>query len=47
MVRVTSVSQSRELAQKTLNQFIEAMRIDEGPPPTMPAKTLPSGAQEL
>jgi hypothetical protein len=47
MVRVTSSSQNRDLAQKTLNQFIEVMRIEEGPPPTAPAKPLPSGAQEL
>jgi len=47
MVRVTSVSQNRELAQKTLNQFIEVMRIEEGPPPGAPSKTSPSGAQEL
>lgn len=47
MVRVTSSSQNRDLAQKTLNQFIDAMRIEEGPPPAAPAKPLPSGAQEL
>jgi hypothetical protein len=47
MVRVTSSSQNRELAQQTLNQFIGVMRIEEGPPPVSPAKPLPSGAQEL
>ena len=47
MIRVTSSSQNRDLAQKTLNQFIGVMRIEEGPSPTVPAKPLPSGAQEL
>ncbi len=47
MIRVLSASQNRGLAQKTLNEFIETMRIEEGPPPTPPAKPLPNGAQEL
>jgi hypothetical protein len=47
MIRAQSASQNRELAQKTLNEFIEAMRIEEGPPPTTPANPLPKGAQEL
>ncbi len=47
MIRVTSSSQNRELAQKTLTQFIEVMRIEQGPPAPMPAKPLPKGAQEL
>lgn len=47
MIRVTSVSQNRELAQKTLGQFIGVMRIEEGPPPTAPASPPPKGSQEL
>ena len=47
MIRVTSSSQNRDLAQKTLNEFIGVMHIEEGPPPAAPAKPLPKGAQEL
>jgi hypothetical protein len=34
MIRIQSVSANQELAQKSLDQFIEAMTIAEGPPPT-------------
>ncbi len=39
MIRVQSASQNRDLAQKTLNDFIDVMKIEEGPP-------LPPGAPE-
>jgi hypothetical protein len=39
MIRVESASQNRDLAQKSLNDFVEVMKIEEGPP-------LPSGAPE-
>jgi hypothetical protein len=34
MIRIQSASPNRELAQKSLAQFIEAMRIEEGPAPS-------------
>ena len=42
MIRVQSSSADRELAQKTMDQFIEIMRIEEGPPGPPPAQTKPS-----
>mgnify|MGYP001380127782 CR=1 FL=1 len=39
MIRVESASQNRDLAQKSLNDFVEVMKIEEGPP-------LPPGAPE-
>jgi hypothetical protein len=39
MIRVESASQNRDLAQKSLNDFVEVMKIEEGPPP-------PPGTQE-
>lgn len=32
MIRMQSASQNRDLAQKTLNEFIDMMKIEEGPP---------------
>ena len=32
MIRVQSVSQNRDLAQRTLNEFVDVMKIEEGPP---------------
>jgi len=32
MIRVISVSQDRDFAKKTVEQFVEALRIEEGPP---------------
>jgi hypothetical protein len=32
MIRLNSVSQDREFAKKTLDQFVEVMNIEEGPP---------------
>jgi hypothetical protein len=48
MIRVQSASPNRELAQKSLNQFIEAMRIEEGPAP-LPGQAAPAieGAEKL
>jgi hypothetical protein len=39
MIRVESASQNRDLAQKSLNDFVEVMKIEEGPP-------LPPGTPE-
>jgi hypothetical protein len=39
MIRMQSMSRNRDLAQKTLNEFVEVMKIEEGPP-------LAPGAQE-
>lgn len=52
MIRVHAISQNRDLAKKMLDQFVEAMRIEEGPPlppgtETMPApKPMPDGTQK-
>ncbi len=47
MIRIQSASSNRELAQKSLTQFIEAMRIEEGPAlsPGQPAAV--EGAEKL
>lgn len=34
MIRVQSLSPNQELAQKALNEFVEVMRIEEGPAPS-------------
>ena len=47
MIRVQSVSPNQELAQKALNDFIEAMRIVEGPPPSPSRPQPPKGVQNL
>jgi hypothetical protein len=41
MVRLQSSSKNRALAQKSLNEFVEAMKIEEGPPgsPSLPTTT--------
>ena len=41
MIRLQSLSKDRALAQKSLNEFVEAMKIEEGPPgsPSLPAAT--------
>jgi hypothetical protein len=41
MIRLQSVSKNRGLAQKSLDEFVEAMKIEEGPPgsPSLPAPT--------
>jgi hypothetical protein len=48
MIRVQSSSQNRDLAQKTLSQFVEVMRIEQAPPrqPGSPQPAI-SGAEEL
>lgn len=45
MIRVQSVSESRDLAQKSLNQFVEVMRIEEGPP-LQPGSPVPANGLE-
>jgi hypothetical protein len=44
MIRIQSSSPSQELAQKALDQFVEVMRIEEGPP--APPRSQP-GTQSL
>ena len=48
MIRIQSTSPNRELAQKSLAAFIEAMRIEEGPAPS-PRQPGPAveGAEKL
>lgn len=48
MIRIQSLSPNRELAQKALNEFIDVMRIVEGPPqsPSGPPATMP-GLRQL
>ncbi len=41
MVRIQSASPSRDLAQKSLQEFIEVMTITEGPPAPLPAPSTP------
>jgi hypothetical protein len=41
MIRLNSISQNRDFAKKTLDQFVEIMNIEEGPPAT-PTETSPS-----
>lgn len=50
MIRVQSTSRNRDLAQKSLNEFVDVMKIEEGPPlqPGAPSPTVPaaSGKEE-
>lgn len=41
MIRVQSISKNKDLAEKSLKQFVDAMQIEEGPPgsPSLPATT--------
>ena len=43
LIRLQSASQNRDLAQKTLNEFVDVMKIEEGPPlaPGAPAPANP------
>jgi hypothetical protein len=43
MIRIFSTSQNRDWAKKTLDQFVEAMNIEEGPPPPPGTETTPGG----
>jgi hypothetical protein len=54
MIRLQSISQNRDLAQKTLNEFVDVMKIEEGPPlapgapePTNPMPTTSGKTEEL
>jgi hypothetical protein len=47
IVRIEAKSTSRGIAQKSLNQFVEAMRIEEGPAPSAPSPAHPSKSQNL
>jgi hypothetical protein len=47
MIRIQSISPNRDLAQKTLNQFVDAMKIEEGPPLQSGAPQPVSGAEQL
>jgi hypothetical protein len=44
MIRVFSTSQNRDRAKKTLDQFVEVMNIEEGPP-LQPGTETPPGAK--
>ena len=44
MIRVFSTSQNRDWAKKTLDQFVEVMNIEEGPP-LQPGTETPPGAK--
>ena len=44
MIRVFSTSQNRDWAKKTLDQFVEVMNIEEGPP-LPPGTETPPGAK--
>jgi hypothetical protein len=41
MIRMQSISKNKDLAQKSLQQFVEVMQIEEGPPgsPSLPTTT--------
>jgi hypothetical protein len=43
MIRVFSTSQNRDWAKKTLDQFVEVMNIEEGPPLPPGTETPPGG----
>jgi hypothetical protein len=43
MIRVFSTSQNRDWAKKTLDQFVEVMTIEEGPPLPPGTGTTPGG----
>jgi hypothetical protein len=45
MIRLQSVSKNRALAQKSLSEFIEVMKIEEGPPGS-PSSPTPTGKTE-
>ncbi len=47
MIRIQSSSPNQQLAQKTLDQFVEVMQIEEGPPAPPPAKRPRPGTQDL
>jgi hypothetical protein len=47
MIRLQSSSKNRALAQKSLNEFVEAMKIEEGPPGSPSLPTIGGKAEEL
>ena len=47
MIRVQSSSPDRELAKKALNDFIEIMQIEEGPPLPPPRSKPPERTQGI
>ena len=47
MIRIQSTSQNRALAQKSLNQFVDIMKIEEGPPLQPGALPPANGAEQL
>jgi hypothetical protein len=46
MIRMQSISKNKDLAQKSLNQFVEAMQIEEGPPGSPSLPTTSGGKTE-
>ena len=47
MIRIQSSSPSQELAKKALNEFIEVMQIEEGPPLPPPRSKPPERTQGI
>ena len=47
MIRIQSSSPNQQLAQKALDQFVELMQIEEGPPAPPRDKRSPPGTQSL
>ena len=47
MIRIQSSSPNQQLAQKALDQFVEVMQIEKGPPAPPPAKRPRPGTQDL
>jgi hypothetical protein len=47
MIRLQSSSKNRALAQKSLNEFVEAMKIEEGPPGSPSLPTIGGKTEEL
>jgi hypothetical protein len=47
MIRLQSSSKNQALAQKSLNEFVEAMKIEEGPPGSPSLPTIGGKTEEL
>lgn len=47
MIQLRSSSKNRALAQKSLNEFVEAMKIEEGPPGSPSLPTIGGKTEEL
>ena len=47
MIRVQSSSPNRDLAKTALNQFVDIMRVEEGPPAQPPEQKSPQGTRGI